>query len=153
MLTCTRRLTWCAGHRVQGHEGHCRRLHGHNYRVLLTARVKPLASGIALPHRDQLDDLGRVVDFSVLKDKIGGWIEAHWDHSFIVDQSDGEALAALAKVEGQTVYKLRWNPTAENLARYLLEIVGPRVLEGLDVELIHVKVYETDNCSASASKG
>ena len=54
MITCTRRIQFCAGHRVMGHEGKCRNLHGHNYVVFVTAQA------------DELDSVGRVIDFSVL---------------------------------------------------------------------------------------
>ena len=32
-LTCTRRLQFCAGHRVYGHESKCANVHGHNLAV------------------------------------------------------------------------------------------------------------------------
>ena len=49
MITCTRRLTFCAGHRVLGHESKCAHPHGHNYVVYVTAEA------------EQLDDVGRVM--------------------------------------------------------------------------------------------
>ena len=62
-ITATRRLQFAAGHRVHGHEGKCRHLHGHNFVVFLTAAA------------ENLDAVGRVIDFGVLKERIGGWIE------------------------------------------------------------------------------
>ena len=83
-ITCTRRIQFCAGHRVKNHESKCRNLHGHNYVVWITAK---LDAGT--------DELGRVVDFSVLKARIGGWIEDAWDHGFILWDQDDEAIAAV----------------------------------------------------------
>ena len=76
--TATRRLQFCAGHRVHDHESECRNLHGHNYVVFLTA---------ASTSDDPLDKLGRVIDFGVLKEKFGAWIDEWWDHdeSSIID--------------------------------------------------------------------
>lgn len=38
------------------------------------------------------------------------------------------------------------------MASYLLNIIGPQELEGLNVQLIDVRVEETRKCSATASK-
>jgi 6-pyruvoyltetrahydropterin/6-carboxytetrahydropterin synthase len=46
---------------------------------------------------------------------------------------------------------LPWNPTAENMARYLLEVVAPRVLDDLGVVARRVSVWETDEACAVAT--
>ncbi len=139
MITATRRLQFCAGHRVHGHEGKCRHLHGHNFVVFLTA-----ASA-------DLDDVGRVIDFGVLKERVGGWIEREWDHGFLVWRDDVEAQRALASVSGQKTYVMPGNPTAENLANHLLRVVGPATLEGTGVRLVKVTLHETENGIAEAT--
>lgn len=123
------------------HESKCRNLHGHSYIVEIEA------AGV-----EGLDQLGRVVDFSVLKEKIGGWIDEHWDHGFLVYFSDAEALFALQRLPGQKVYRMPTNPTAENIAAYLLEI-SPRLLgDDSGVFLTRVVVHETGNCKAEARR-
>lgn len=138
-ITATRRVQFAAGHRVHGHEGKCRHLHGHNFVAFLTAAGA------------DLDAVGRVIDFGVLKERIGGWIEREWDHGFVVWRDDAEARRALAAVDGQKTYLLPANPTAENLADHLLRVVGPRVLEGTGVRLVKVTLYETENGIAEAT--
>lgn len=163
-IYCTRRIQFCAGHRVMGHENKCAHLHGHNYVVHLRAQ--------ALPSCDTVDGIGRVVDFSVLKEKVGGWIENFWDHGFILHRDDVAGQMAMgafitemnaAHYRGipivkqgpdpfkQKTYFMPYNPTAENMAKYLLEVVGPEVLKGLSVRLVGVIVEETENCNAEAS--
>ena len=44
-----------------------------------------------------------------------------------------------------------WNPTAENMARYLLEVVAPNVLGDLGVVARRVAVWETDESCAVAT--
>lgn len=139
MVTCTRRIQFCAGHRVLGHEGHCQHCHGHNYVALLTAQAP------------ELDEIGRVIDFSVLKERLGAWIDASWDHCFIAYERDIEVIAAIASVHGSPVFLLPMNPTAENMADYLLRTVGPSVLAGTGVTLVKVLLYETENCYAEAT--
>lgn len=143
MITASRKIGFDAGHRVLGHEGKCANLHGHRYEAILTAQV------------DELDNLGRVVDFSVLKDLVGGWIDLHWDHGMILNVEDRDALRAMATMERngypQKVYMLPWNPTAEHMADYLLRVVCPRELRYHGVNVVKVKLYETPNCFAEAT--
>ena len=49
------------------------------------------------------------------------------------------------------LFLLPWNPTAENMARYLLEVVCPGVLSDLGVVARQVSVWETDEACAIAS--
>jgi 6-pyruvoyltetrahydropterin/6-carboxytetrahydropterin synthase len=137
MTQIVRRLHFCAGHRVVGHEGKCRHPHGHNYIVYLHARSNS--------RTEELDEVGRVIDFGVLKERIGGWIEENWDHAFIVWAGDEELLDALGKMEAKT-FIMPANPTAENLAHYLLYTVSPLLID--EVEIYQVDLEETENCMA-----
>ena len=140
MVTCSRQLTFCAGHRVKGHENKCANVHGHNYRLIVTA------------HAPDLDAIGRVIDFSVLKERIGGWIEQEWDHTMILGMDDGELGDLIQPFNKKPVAYLEKNPTAENLAAYLLREVCPVVLHDTGVEVVEVELWETDNCKATVRK-
>jgi len=137
--SCTRRLTFCAGHRVWGHESKCANIHGHNYVVKIEAEAEI-----------GLDAIGRVVDFSVLKERVGGWIEHFWDHGFIGHREDWQVRGAVESIPGQKHYWLPYNPTAENMAAYLLEVICPQVLQGTGAVVQRVVIGETENCEASA---
>lgn len=140
-LTCTRRIQFCAGHRLLNHEGKCAHLHGHNYVALIEAEA------------DALDEVGRVIDFSVLKERVGGWIEVYWDHGFLYNVYDvfvHETIAAAQSAFNQKSYAMPCNPTAENIARHLLEEVCPNALVGCGVRVARVTVWETENCFAIA---
>jgi 6-pyruvoyltetrahydropterin/6-carboxytetrahydropterin synthase len=139
-IECTRRLQFCAGHRIWGHENKCAYLHGHNYVVFFHATAP------------ELDDIGRVIDFSVLKTRLGSWIEEHWDHGFILHRDDEEARSAVSRIPDQKTFLLDANPTSENMARYLLETVAPQQLEGLGVEVVKVVLWETENCFAEVRR-
>lgn len=100
--------------------------------------------------RGKLDDIGRVIDFSVLKEKIGQWIDDNWDHNFIVYQAD-EALIQLLRncpERRKDPFVMPYNPTAENMAEYLLKEVCPHVLNGTGVEVYKIELWETENCKA-----
>ncbi|MEW6756197.1 MAG: 6-carboxytetrahydropterin synthase, partial [Candidatus Latescibacterota bacterium] len=135
-----RRIQFCAGHRVLGHEGKCAHVHGHNYVAFFHAAA------------EGLDAVGRIIDFGVLKARLGGWVDEHWDHGFVYYREDRE-LARLFEGElaAHKHFALPCNPTAENLARYLLEEVGPGQLAGTGTRLVRVVLWETENCFAEVS--
>ncbi len=142
-LALVRQLRFCAGHRLHGHEGRCAYFHGHNYRV----DIEVVADGGG----SEVDAVGRVVDFSLIKSRMLGWLDQHWDHAFLIFEDDANALAAVRLVEPTKYFVMPWNPTAENMARYLLEVVAPRVLGDLGVVARRVAVWETDEACAVAA--
>ena len=137
MISCTRKLWFCAGHRVKGHEGKCRHLHGHNYIVYITAQA-------------ELDSIGRVIDFSILKQKFGDYIDKNFDHGFLLWDIDREAIESVSLVGRQKLFLLPYNPTAENIAKFLLE-KSAEILGTDEVRVTSVKIYETENCFAEAT--
>jgi 6-pyruvoyltetrahydropterin/6-carboxytetrahydropterin synthase len=123
------------GHRVFGHENKCAHLHGHNYRV----------------HFDcagELDAVGRVIDFSVIKSQLCMWLEDNYDHRFLVWRGDPWS-EMLQQIDRDGVVLVPYNPTAENIAQYLVEHIAPQQLEGTGVRLIACCVEETRRCSAT----
>ena len=142
-LSLIRQLTFCAGHRLYRHESKCAFFHGHNYRVDI--EVVGDSGGT------EVDDVGRVVDFSLIKKRMLGWLDANWDHAFLVFEEDANALAAVRMVQPTKYFVMPWNPTAENMARYLLEVVAPNVLGDLGVIARRVAVWETDESCAVAT--
>ena len=138
-ISCIRKLNFCAGHRVVGHENKCAHMHGHEYLAEIYARPK-----------ETLDDIGRVIDFSVIKERVGNWIDRYWDHGFIVNKTDIAALSAIKAFNDhsqfdQKYFELPYNPTAENLARFLLETCKDLFTE-YPIEIYKVVIHETPNC-------
>jgi 6-pyruvoyl-tetrahydropterin synthase len=92
-----------------------------------------------------------IIDFGLIKQIVGKWIDDTWDHSALFDRNDPDqtcaAIAAANAAYGRPVYYLNGAPTAENLAAELGRI-AQQLLEphGIDVE--RVKLWETPNCSA-----
>lgn len=130
MLTCTRRIEFDAAHRLVNHEGKCRHLHGHRYVVDITCE-------------STLDSVGRVVDFGVVKQLVGGWVDETLDHGTILNETDTD-LVELCERKGWKFYRMQVNPTVENLAR-LIHNKSRALLIQSGVEVTHVRVYETPN--------
>ena len=133
-ITATRYHDIAAGHRVSGHESKCRHLHGHGYRIHFHCE-------------GDLDKLGRVMDFGVIKERLCMWVEDNWDHKFLMWKDD-PLWPSMQKLPG--MLKVPFNPTAENMAQYLLEVVGPEQLSDSNVTLTKVVIDETRKCSAEA---
>lgn len=154
MIIASRYHDFSCGHRVVGHESKCAYLHGHNYRVHF--HVAPL---------DMLDSVGRVLDFSAIKDRLCEWLEENWDHKFLAWDHDpliiplaarayrteesGE-IDSVCQMLQESLVLVPFNPTAENMAEYLLHVIGPAQLQGTGTRLVRVVVEETRKCSAEA---
>lgn len=135
-ITADRYHDISCGHRVYQHESKCAHAHGHNYRVHFV---------IDAP---QLDSIGRVLDFSVIKSHLCMWLEDNWDHHFLLWESD--PWVGPMQAMDPTIVIVPFNPTAENMASHLLNIVGPAQLKDTGARLLSVRIEETRKCSASA---
>jgi len=131
MTAVTKEITFDAAHMLTGYEGLCRNLHGHTYRLFVTASGDPQADGM-------------VVDFKHLKELMNTRIAARFDHAFMYDRtSPTEAeLGAFLEARGLRTVPLGFRTTAENLARYFYE-----ELAGL-LPVSAVRLYETPNSCA-----
>lgn len=137
-LTCTRRIEFDAAHRVMGHEGKCKNLHGHRYALEATFASRAL------------DNLGRVVDFAVIKELLGKWIDDNWDHTTILFDKDKALGKAITTVTKQKIFYMDANPTAENMAEYIMHTVCADLFGDMPIQCVRVRLYETPNCYAEA---
>lgn len=135
MIKCSRRIEFDAAHRIIEHESKCKMLHGHRYVLEVTFIA------------ENLDKLGRVVDFGVIKNIIGKWIDDNWDHNTILNVRDRKLGDDITKVTGQKIYYLDYNPTAENMARHLFEKICPELFKDYNIKIDRIKLFETPNCS------
>lgn len=122
----------------------CRHIHGHSYRF-----------GISIKS-EKLNDAGVVIDFGFLKLGLSELINL-WDHSFFIHDLDSllkepDFIKTLKK-QNQRLRICNFNPTAENMARYIFNHVERfvRPYEGIEVE--RVEVWETGSASAIADQG
>ena len=118
----------------------------------MSAEGHALTSGEYIVHHLTHLSTGKpasLVDFSVIKSTLCDWLEEHWDHKFMLWMND-PMLPKLRELSPESVVSVTFNPTAENMALYLLHSVGPHLMAGTGVALLRVKVEETRKCSASA---
>ncbi len=134
-MRCTRRLEIDAGHRLLKHEGKCRHVHGHRYVFEITCTA------------DELDDVGRVIDFGAIKAEVGSWLDEQWDHGFLAEH--GDPIVDWLKANEMKHCVLDVPPTAENLARIVRDM-AVTLLAPYSIGVYAVRCRETPNCWADA---
>ncbi len=109
-----------SAHSLRGYKGKCEDLHGHNWRVEISS------------YAENLNETGMVVDFKELKKALKE-VTMDLDHKHL----------------NELEYFENVNPTSENIARYVYEmILGNRP----ELNIGEVTVWETDTSSAVYSK-
>lgn len=149
-VTATKSHELQAAHRLVGHEGQCRRIHGHSYRFEITIESDS--------YDFQLNPLGMVADFSDISKTVCKWLDDNWDHRLLLWSGDPllntTFVEALKECElDDSIQLVPFNPTAENMAAYLIETICPQLLKDIPVSVVKVKVYETTKCCAEVSNG
>jgi len=130
LFSVIREIHFSYGHRVLGHKGPCGYLHGHNGRAQIEVSSATL------------DELNMVVDFAKIKETIGSWIKAHFDHRMILWSQD--PLHQVLKQAGEPVVVTEENPTAEALAKLIYQEA-----KRLQLPVTKVILWETENSCAS----
>ena len=121
MFELTVEVPFSAAHCIRGHGGRCARLHGHNYRVVVTVAG------------ERLNEQGMVIDFGELKALCAAAVDP-LDHSYLNE------LPAFTEA----------NPTAEGLAKYLHGTIAGKLAESAEgVRLAGVTVYESERSYAT----
>jgi len=104
-----------SAHFLRGYEGKCKNLHGHTWKVEVVIE------------NSQLDKIGMVADFAILKAKLNGFLSAI-DHVCLNDLP----------------YFKDKNPTTENIAKYIFENFKGDIEPQ---EIKYVRVWESDTAS------
>ena len=135
MTTITKTITFDAAHILTNHQGLCKNLHGHTYRVDISVAG------------DESTDM--VVDFKELKHLAEGAICERFDHAFIYNtESKGECeIAAVVEKNGMRTVAIPFRSTAENLAKYFYGLIKPLV--PAPSALRAITVWETAASSAT----
>ena len=126
MTTVTKTVKFDAAHVLTDHQGLCRNLHGHTYRVDVSVA--------------QAGEGDMVIDFKELKGVLAEVVLGRFDHSFIYNTgSVGESeIAAVVEKHGMRTVAIPFRSTVENLAKMFYNELKAKV-PGLSA----VKVWET----------
>ena len=133
-MKIAKEFNWEMGHRLAFHEGKCRNLHGHSYKMLLELE-------------GDVNSNGMLIDYYDVKKIIDPVIE-NLDHAFLVKRDDKDLIEALTKLNSRHVV-INFESTAENICGYLLNEIKNKNLPG-NIKRVMVKVFETENTYAEA---
>jgi len=116
-MEIAKQFTFEAGHILPNHQGKCRRLHGHSYRMEVAVGVpdnhRVYGSGSPLE--------GMVMDFGDLKEVVKRLVVDPWDHHFLA-RGDEKILKQLDP-NSDDVLLVGVRTTAENLAAVAAMVV------------------------------
>ncbi len=124
MHRLTFRTHFDAAHFLRGYDGKCANLHGHRWHV----EVEITGS--------QVNQLGILIDFKEIKELIA------------------EVLPDHCCLNNDIPYFETYNPTAENIARWLFIRIDKALLsKGKTVQIESLELWESEDCSAIVRRG
>ncbi|MDO6354838.1 6-carboxytetrahydropterin synthase QueD [Caloramator sp. CAR-1] len=135
-ITVTKEFTFDCAHMLSNHEGICSNLHGHTYKLEVTASSELIKEG---------SSQGMVVDFGDLKSIVKELIVDKFDHSFIFWEGGSEAEKEIARVVegyGMRIVKFKERPTAENMALFIIKTLN-EYLKDSPIKIVKVRLFET----------
>lgn len=136
----TKQFTFETGHALYGHDGKCKNIHGHSYKLSVTILGKPLGDS-------KSSKFGMIMDFSDLKKIVKEEIVNPLDHATIFNKNTPHLqLANNLKSIGHKVVLVDYQPTSEMLVIDFAKKIKKR-LPG-DIQLFSLKLQETATCFA-----
>lgn len=132
MHKITKSVSFCYGHRLLGHPGKCKNLHGHNAIAEITLAAETLNSQ------------KMVADFSDLGKALKNWLDVNFDHKVILCSRD--PLLSALKAQGQECFETPENPTAEIMAELVF-----KEIQKLGFPVCQVSIWETETSAATYS--
>lgn len=134
-MRIAKEFRWEMGHRLPLHDGACRNLHGHSYRLVVEIDGEPDPA------------TGMVVDFQDVSAAVKPFV-AELDHCFLVQDSDADLLAYLRRNDLKHTV-IPFPSTVENLCRLFATRLGPFFAQHAAARALRVTIFETPTSSAT----
>lgn len=133
MIRITKEFEFEMAHALYKHDGACKYIHGHSYKLAVTVIGNPL-------HDKQSPHNGMVIDFKVLKSIVKNQIIDVFDHALVLnadapyqEQAQGELF--------DNIIKVPYQPTCENMVLDFVERIQKYLPP--QVKLYSIKLNET----------
>lgn len=136
IVRIAKEFRWEMGHRLPFHNGLCRNLHGHSYRLHVVVD-------------GSLDANGMVIDYFDLK-RIVQPVVDELDHACIVDAGDAPLLDFYRANPLKHVV-VPFTTTAEHLAQWLHQRIDERLKEELGGARLTIRLQETETTYAEVT--
>ena len=133
-IRLTKQFPFEMAHALYGHDGPCRNIHGHSYRLEVTIMGTPIDD---LSHPKN----GMVMDFTDLKKIVKDQIIDQFDHALVLNGNSPHKNIPELDHNFEKVIFVDYQPTCENLLtdfrRRIVDLLPQKVL------LITARLYET----------
>lgn len=126
---------WEMSHRLPFHEGDCKNVHGHSYKLLVEIQ-------------GEMNGNWMLLDYYDIKKLVVPLIQK-LDHSFICNETDTLLLDFVRKNNFKH-FVIKNYTTAENLAQFFLDSLAPDFRNHPNIEILKVRLYETNDAFAEA---
>ncbi|MCB0430587.1 MAG: 6-carboxytetrahydropterin synthase [Flavobacteriales bacterium] len=129
----TKEINFEMAHALYGHDGPCKDIHGHSYKLTVTLRGKPIDDSAS-------PKFGMVMDFADLKRILKSKVTDEFDHAVLVWDQSPFAKMAQDPLYGNII-PVSFQPTCENILLEIVRRVRPELPDG--VELASMRLRET----------
>ncbi len=121
-------------HTLYEYDGLCRNIHGHSYNLEVTVAGEPR-------NEPGHPKDGMVLDFSEIKEIVKTQVVNRFDHALMVNRLAPENQQELLRQTNERIIIVDFQPTSENIAAYIAEILQQHLPAG--VNLFSIRLYET----------
>jgi 6-pyruvoyltetrahydropterin/6-carboxytetrahydropterin synthase len=142
-IRITKQFTFEAAHALYGHDGDCRNIHGHSYKLEVTLIGMPINQPGHPKH-------GMVMDFSDLKKIVAKEILTPFDHALIIDSNSPYAEHDFSSLT-QKLELVPYQPTCENMLIDFAGKIKPNLPD--EVKLHSLRLAETGTSFAEWHAG
>ena len=135
-IRLTKEFGFELAHSLHGHDGLCKNIHGHSYKLFVTVIGTPITD-IDNPK------YGMVIDFSDLKKIVKEEIVDKLDHAMMVNSNTSQAKIeqALSGIVSLKIVSVPYQTTCENMVFDFADKIKSRLPKS--VELHSIKLNET----------
>ena len=129
-IRITKKFSFEMAHALLHHDGPCKNVHGHSYRLQVTLKGKP--------QKGRNPKAGMVMDFTDLKKIVNEAIVHPFDHALVLNEAAPRSM--YAGLRDQKLILTAFQPTCENLLIHFVRLLGKKIKTGT---LHHLRLEET----------
>lgn len=133
MVRIGKEFVWEMSHRLPFHEGPCKHIHGHTYKMLLELV-------------GEVNENRMLIDFYDIE-KIVRPLLNKVDHAFLVDKKD-ELMLNFLKENQFKYYEIENFSTAEDISLSFTELLKPEFQKFNNLKSLKIRIYETSDAWA-----